>query len=107
MPRETWNKDDLVTLTGVKLLSRPDLETRKVKGIETPQHVGRGEFQIEDENGETLRIRIGSYYWDAAVSQFADIQGDTVNVTFFPYKWSFGERSGTSLYFYEIKETPN
>jgi|EndMetStandDraft_7_1072992.scaffolds.fasta_scaffold159586_3 hypothetical protein len=102
-----WDSRDLVTLSGAKLLSRPDMETRKVKGIETPQRVGRAEFRVESKRDEEFLIRIGSHYWNAAVSQFADIQGDTVDVTFLPYPWRLGERSGTSFFFYEIKETPN
>lgn len=100
-----WDSRNLVTLSGAKLLSRPDMETREVKGV--VQRVGRAEFRVEDKNGETFLIRIGSHYWDAAASQFADIQGDVVDVTYLPYPWSFSERSGISFYFYEIKETPN
>lgn len=99
-----WNPNDLVVWKSATLLSRPDLEIREIKGIKTPQHVGRGEFSVEG-NGETRLIRIGGHYWDAAIEQFNTIQGDVVDVTFLPYKWAVGEKSGTSFYFYQIKES--
>jgi len=98
-----WSPRDLVTLTGVKLLSRPDMETRVVPGFKVPQRFGRAEFHIEVE-GEPRLIRVGSNYWDAAVEQFADIQGDTVDVTFLPMPYAMFGKSGTSYYFYEIRE---
>lgn len=100
-----WERD-LVTLSGVKLLSRPDLAIRKINGLETPQHVGRGEFHIEVQEGEVLTVRVGSEYWDTAVSAFADIQTDRVNVTILPWRWVVGERAGTTFYFYSIEDAP-
>jgi hypothetical protein len=96
-----WNPEELVTWKGAKLLSRPDLETRELKGHKTPQHIGRGEFSIE-HNGEVRKIIIGAYYWDAAVEQFDTIQGDVVDVIFLPYPWSLGHRRGIQFYFYKI-----
>jgi hypothetical protein len=103
---DIWMRN-LVTLENVKLLSRPEMETRKVPGIETPQHFGDARFQVENEEGETLSIDVGSHYWDAAIAQFAAIQGDRVTVTYLPYKWAMGNRSGVKLFFYRIEETPN
>lgn len=99
-----WNPDNLVTWEGAKLLSRPDLEVRERKGHKVPQRVGQGEFSVE-HNGEVRKVRVGAHYWDAAVEQFANIQGDVVDVTFLPSPWSFGDRSGVSYYFYKITET--
>lgn len=99
-----WDPNELVTWHGARLISRPDLEVRQIKGIETPQRVGRGEFSVE-ANGDERRISIGSHYWDAAVTQFAEIKGDIVDVTVLPYNWVVGERKGTKFYFYKIQET--
>lgn len=103
---DRWVRD-LVTLENVKLLYHPDMEVRKVKGIETPQRMGKAEFKIESEAGETLSIHIGSHYWDAAVAQFGDIRGDRVNVTYLPYKWAVRDRSGVKNFFYSVEETSN
>lgn len=99
-----WDPSELIVWKGAKLLSRPDLETKQVKGIKGTQRYGKGEFSIE-ANGEVRRIRIGGHYWDEAVKQFSEIQGDIVDVAFLPYKWTVGIKSGTSFFFYEIKES--
>lgn len=101
---DNWDPSNLVVWKGAKLLSRPDLEVRRLKGIKTPQRVGRGEFSIE-ANGEIRRIDVGSSHWDIAISQFAEIKGDIVDVTFLPYPWTFGGCSGTKFFFYQIKES--
>lgn len=106
MESDIW-KQDLVNLEGAKLLSRPEMETRKVRGIETPQRFGNASFQVEAQNGETFTIYVGSHYWDAAVAQFADIHSDTVDVTFLPSRWAVCGRSGVKNFFYSINETPN
>ena len=98
-----WDPKDLVVWKGAKLLSRPDMTTRQVKGIKTPQRFGSAEFSIES-GGEVRRISIGHHYWDAAISQFAAIKRDVVDVTFYPFKWAIGTRSGTKFYFYKIEE---
>lgn len=103
-----WDPDRLVVWRGAKLLSRPDMTTRQVKGIETPQRFGRAVFDVELDS-EVRHIHVGHYYWDAAIEQFAAIEGDIVNVTFLPYPWSFQGRSevksGTKYYFYKIEES--
>lgn len=98
-----WDPNDLVVWKGAKLLSRPEMFTRQVKGIKTPQRFGEARFSIE-LNGEVRHIRIGSRYWDAAVSQFAAVKGDVVNVTFLPYPWIACGHSGVVHYFYKIGE---
>jgi hypothetical protein len=99
-----WNPKELVAWEKARLLSRPDLETREMKGHKVPQRIGKGEFSIE-QNGEVRKIVIGHHYWDKAVEQFADIQGDVVDVIFLPYPWSIGGRRGIQYYFYKINET--
>jgi len=98
-----WNPEELVTWKGAKLLSRPDLEVREIKGIKTPQRVGRGEFSVE-LNGEVRKITVGHHYWNTAVEQFNDISDDVVDVTFLPHPWSFSDRRGIKYYFYNITQ---
>lgn len=99
-----WDPNNLVVWKGAKLHSRPDMTVRQVKGITTPQRVGRAEFSVEAD-GEVRHIHVGSHYWDDAVEQFAAIKGDVVDVTFLPYPWTVGNRSGTKFFFYKIKES--
>src|SRR3954452_6135249 len=98
-----WDPTALVVWKNAKLLTRPEMTTRQVKGIETPQRFGRAEFSIES-NGEVRHISIGSHYWDTAVSQFSAIKGDIVDVTFLPHQWVLGNKFGTKYYFYKIEE---
>lgn len=98
-----WDPNALIVWKSAKLLSRPEMITRQVKGIKTPQRFGDAKFSVELD-GEVRHIRVGSNYWDAAVLQFAAIKGDVVDVTFLPCPWTLGDRPEVTYYFYKIED---
>lgn len=94
-----------VTLDGVKLLSKPYLEIREIRGIKTPQHFGKWEFEVEASDGEIFTIHIGAHTREpdiALVNSLSDNQ--IIDLILHPIDWEIGKRSGTQLVLKEIKE---
>lgn len=95
---------ELVTLDGVKLLSKPSLEIREVKGFDLPQHFGQFNFQVE-ANGKVFTIYISPFTREHDIPLINSLSEDkTYDLVLEPGDWSVGNRSGTNLFFEQIKE---
>ena len=93
-----------VTLDGVRLLSKPTLEIREVKGIKTPQHFGKWDFEVLHDE-ETFTIHIGAYTREKDIATVRAIEdGANLDLVLTPADWNIGDRSGTMLMLKEIKE---
>ena len=96
----------LVTLNRVKLISKPNLEIRQVKGIPAPQHFGTWSFEVETSEDQIFTIRIGEHARERDIEQVNSFPDDGfVDLVLNPHDWEIGDRSGTKLYLVEIKES--
>lgn len=89
----TWDSNDLVLYENVKIVSKPDWV--------------RFRFCMQIQHGEEIVIlHIGHYYREAAVKAFETIAiGEVVDLWVLPLAWQIGNRSGTQLHYYKVKES--